>query len=594
MPVLRSSPRGPWQAGVSLLSLLAVLAGSVLASTATLAQTTSTTTVQRQASVASGTSTTTTRPTPAQVFANPVYQRGLALWRDDNPQKFPKGSCSSCHGADFFDLARGGFDDATIRRRAILDGATQEEATALIAAVRYLRTTYALPATDARNFRPFQPGGAVLEPDLDRDPSINEPTRFIRRDIAFGRQLTKLTPALFGAPIETLAQAHQIRDQVLAVQPRTLKTGVLYPLWSADRHFGEQFGTLNDWVADIGQAPRPDKAAAWRSLQDAYLRQPSNETFWRMYDAVGVLTAPRFTTAGNRVDEAKFRSALIGQHLMRSEALKLTDFVKPTGLAFSRLQGSPFFAQKPDILLPNPMWDFAERARVILDGDARRLAGGEVNTEAARAREALDLLGNPDFVLESVSPDQSWKDQADDIRLDWFWIGFVFDPSFARIDKSNSTIAGEYFLASLRHKRLYMHHQFVNLMSLLYRGFVPEAMKDVQDNQSANLFLPRWQIRAGEHLRDNWGENSRLQFPAALKAEHRELWIKLTGNAYRASLLIYEDEINRNRVPFRRDYTSVFDNMREHFQRYHPATAARDIALVERVRLKSNLVPQKN
>lgn len=260
-------------------------------------------------------------PTPAQVFENPVYQRGLTLWRNADPVKHPKGSCASCHGADFFDLARGGFDDETIRRRSLTDGATNDEATALIAATRLLRDVYRLPATNARTFRPFQAGGQVLEPALDANTAMDEANRLLTRDVAFGREIEARSPTLLGAPIRTLADAQRIRDEVLAINMRTLKIGFHYPLWSSDRHFGEPFGSLDDWVADVGRQAKPGSEAAWRALEDAYLRNPSNDNFWTMYDRLDDLTERRFQTTGGWVNDHKLQSAMIGQHMMRTEAL---------------------------------------------------------------------------------------------------------------------------------------------------------------------------------------------------------------------------------------------------------------------------------
>jgi hypothetical protein len=217
----------------------------------------------------------------------------LSLWRDDDLTRHPKGSCAGCHGADFFDLARIGSTDTDLERRAIIDGASKLEAKALVQAIRQMRLEKNLPTENARAFRPFQPGGTQLLPDLSDAPHIAA----IKRDIAFSKQLEPLLPTLMGAPIDSLTKAKQARDELLdlingtntagtnpkRLNLRQLQTGVLYPRWSADLHHGAVEGTFNDWIADIAHDAKPERKAEWHALQDAYLNDPSSENFWRMY-----------------------------------------------------------------------------------------------------------------------------------------------------------------------------------------------------------------------------------------------------------------------------------------------------------------------
>ena len=115
---------------------------------------------------ATGSSTPTTA-TPADPSAGQLVvamtdgqakEMALKLWRDDDLGRHPKGSCAGCHGADFFDLARINSTETDIKRRSIIDGASEQEAQALVQAIKKLRGDASLPTVNARTFRPFQPG----------------------------------------------------------------------------------------------------------------------------------------------------------------------------------------------------------------------------------------------------------------------------------------------------------------------------------------------------------------------------------------------------------------------------------------------------
>jgi hypothetical protein len=261
----------------------------------------STPTVTITAAVGTG-----TEPTTGLTNAQ-AKDMALTLWRNDDLTIHPKGSCAGCHGADFFDLARIGSTDTDLVRRATIDGASPVQAQALVQAIKAVRGEMNLPTQNARTFRPLQPGGNVLLPDLTDAPYLTA----VKRDVAFAQQLKdlKLLPTLTEGRINSLAQATQARKELLDLAAgtntagsnpnlynmRTLPSGILYPLWSADVFQGAKEGTFNDWTADIAHDPKPANKAAWQALQTAYLANPSNVNFWKMYNqARNMLTVPLF------------------------------------------------------------------------------------------------------------------------------------------------------------------------------------------------------------------------------------------------------------------------------------------------------------
>lgn len=511
-----------------------------------------------------------TTTAPPRISDAEAMATALRLWRNDDLSRHPKGSCAGCHGADFFDLARIGSTDTDIVRRAQIDGASADEAAALVQAVRKLRLDYRLPATDARRFRPFQPGGQVLLPDLSEAPHLAA----VRRDIAFGQQLQSLLPTWFGPRIGTMAEAERARDELLdlargsntaganprQLNLRNLPIGLSYPLWSADRHHGVAEGTLNDWLADIAHDPRPEFKAQWYALQDRWLADPSDENFWRMVDAVRTMTqvpllgactmdgmSPALACgATDDFNRHKFVAALMGQHLMRQQAQGRNGFADGA-LAFAYLDTDPRFAfmrERPSPqFLPNDLWEVGDSGRTMLAS----------STRIGSFRDNLRKLGYPAFVVDSIDPDRTEAQEDQALRLAWFWIGFTFDPSFARIHASNSTQVGEYMVATLLDERMFMHNSFAAHMRLMASGFLPEAnvvarTRPARVEQVAKPFLMNYSYFIGYgRQRLNWNQNAQagILFPQAMRDEQAALWQRFTANGFRAVSLLQTQALDR-------------------------------------------------
>jgi hypothetical protein len=547
-------------------------------------------------------------PTAPALTPEEAQRMALTLWRNTDLTKHPKGSCAGCHGADFFDLARIGSTDTDIIRRALIDGATQEEANALARAVKKMREDFNLPETNARTFRPFQPSGSVLLPDLTDAPHIQP----IKRDIAFGEQLETLLPTLYGERIDSLDDAKKARDELLDLAEgknraganpsllnlRSLPTGITYPLWSADVHHGADEGTLNDWIADVAHDVKPEYREAWLALQDAYLADPNNENFWKMYYAATEMTAtpllgectmdginPELSCgAVDDFNKHKFLSALIGQHMLRLEALDRDDFLED-GLAFAYLDTDPRFifmnARKDPEFLPADMWEIGDRGRVILDD----------SQGAGTFKENLRQLGYPEFVQNSIDPKRSEGTEQHQLRLAWFWIGFTFDPSFARIHASNATKVGEYMVGTLLDERMFVHNAFQTNMRLVTKGYLQEA--NVQSSKDEITYTPPvfqmnyryfWGYNRTVIDRE-WNESKKFNvlIPEGLKNKQMALFHPLTANGFRMSMYLYMEALE-NGAPKATDIS--FDGMKAHFDAYESEHQSADYALMDTLKAK--------
>ena len=569
-------------------------------------------------------------PAPTTLSDAQAKDIAMRMWRNDNLQQHPKGSCAGCHGADFFDLARIGSTDADLTRRAELDGATTEQAQALVQAVRKMRTDFAMPATNARQFRPFQPGGAVLLPQLPESLQTN-----VARDVAFAEQLEKLLPTLYGERIATLGQAKKAQAELLDIAKgtntaganptmlnlRKLPTGVQYPLWSADLHHGATEGTFNDWTADIAHDAKPETKAAWHALQNTYLANPSNENFWRMYNATRSMTqlpllgqcnvegAARRGLACEATDDFnkhKFLSALKGQHMIRLEAAGKLETFFSGAIAFSYMDKPEydFFSRAPkNALLPADMWEIGDRGRVIL----------ETTEDVGSFKSNLTSLGYPLFAQNSIDANRSAAAEKTALQKAWFWFGFTLDPSFARIHGSNATKSGEYMVGTLVEERMFNHMHFSALMRLVTKGSLQEAnMKNVsgisRPQNDVVRFMANYSYATGYSrviASKLWNEDKNIQFDDALQAKSEALYAKLVGNGFRMSLLLQTDALDNNSAFSASDRTALIDimsnktnggtiyglayNMHDHFKAYHTATRAADEAMIKGLLAKLNI-----
>ncbi len=543
----------------------------------------------------------------------------MALWRNDDPTKHIKGSCSGCHGADFIDLAVIGTPREHVIRRALIDGATMLESVALAQAVEYLRREYDIPERDARSFRFLQPGGQVLLPDFDDpEPRVVAATR----DVAFADSLAERLPTFFGPPIRDYETALQAEGEVLDLVMGTndfganpenlnlfqLPVGIEFPLWSADLFHGEEEGTMNDWLSDISFDPIDQAAKAqWQRLQDEYLANPSNETFWRMYYVADEVlrmqplddsvcqsdpgTSEVHCGSRDHLMKEKFQAALIGQHLMRVEVHNLTDFfASSSSMPFSYITdldafnlfellegeidpGHPMFNRDAPQRLEN-VWEVGDFARKSIG----RAGGG---TQPGTLRNYLDFSGHPPFVSASVSPERdSWAEDHE-MRLAWFYIGLMFDPSLLRISGSNSTKSGEYFEQATDRLGYVNHNTFLQTVRMAVIRNRPEALVRVANNGIVQDPLIR-----NQNIRHPNFNGPRLlnddDVPESLKDQVRASHGRFLGNVTRYNLLyrIHEydltGEVNGN--------LNTFNHMDTFFDDFQPETAEEDKVLVDAMR----------
>lgn len=543
------------------------------------------------ASQAPGTDTT-------RLTGKALYASALDVWRAARP----KDSCMSCHGPDFIDLARIGSTDTDIVRRSIADGASEQEAQTLLRAVKEMRATWRIPTTNARAFRLLQPGGAVLPGNTSAE-----------RDLALAGELTKVMPTLMSqAPIRSRAQAEKARDEVLAFQWNKIRVGIAFPLWSADIAHGPAEGTLNDWVADLPRVPKASRRADWIKLQDEYLADPSHLNFWRLYFAVDEMTEPFVTGTApfDPADEPKFRhfttvkfkSALIGQHVMRSELRgRLGSFLRgqpaflyllnesPFNTAFAAGMGAAGGGTKRLKFLPNPLWEVGDAARIGFPPSAKSagLPGNAGNPP--RMRDTLQLLGAPDFVLESVNPALARGEEETDVRLSWFMAGMLIDQGLGRTSPSNSTKSAEYLLASLWQRDYFLHRSLISTVRTVTRRYAPGAWFESVPAFGVNLgYFDAY----NRNRPSRWGVRENQSLPAEVRNAQLDAYKVFTANMYRMNLYLFELDLDSGRVSGSEGRSTAEDyrRMLDFFAYAQLPGQSEDQALVRRIAAKAGVI----
>lgn len=484
----------------------------------------------------------------AAITGNADYDAALAIWR--KPRE--KDSCAACHGPDFIDLAQIGTTDTDLVRRAIIDGASPAEAQTLLTAIKSMRSRYAIEPRDPRTFRPFQPGGAVL-------PGATS----IERDAAFGDELTQRLPTIAGTvPIQTLADARRARDELLAIDFDHLQLGIAFPRWSADIAHGAAEGTMDDWIADLPRVPRPEMAAAWTALQDNYLRDPSDFNFWKLYFAADEMTMgfagvapvdPADIRKSHDLSLVKYRSALIGQHLLRTQALRRRGFVRGQ-TAFSYLATDPAFSvpfareavtlrtgDRLEEFLPNPMWEVGDFKR--RDHSPSALTLGQPGNIGSQDRlgDQLRLLGYPRFVIDSVDADRTVEQEDDEVQLSWFMVGLRFDPGLLRTHPSNSTKVGEYLHLQLWKRDYFVHRAFTQFLRMVVRSYGPNATIKPPPPFRLKFHYFSAYNRA---MPTRWNSDPTNKVGPAIKAHQLDVYKRITANLFRMSLLLHEEALD--------------------------------------------------
>ena len=338
---------------------------------------------------------------------------------------------------------------------------------AVSAQVRALLALHAQPSGEpGTELRPMQPSGVVLS---GKNPA--------ERDNAFLSNLRTKLPKLFG-PIRSLSDALAFQKTILNIDLSHLQIGIEMNRLSEDGAHGDTHRSIANWFPDV---PSFDSSEL-RTELEAYLSKPSVKTL----EAVDkkLLIIAKIRDAFTQLSLAKYRSLMVYQHELR------------TGV--------------PTSFLPkeNPFWQVAEFARVYAESDPI----------AVRV---------PDEIVAAKNMTATYKDQLKQMRLPWFWLGWMRDPSLTKSGPSKETARADYFCKFLEDDGPYIGHESFMLARKLAE-------------QTRNPIIPNYpfEIKYSFFL-----ANTPLVQREPKDPQAKQLFRQLTSNSFKMSLYLLEADI---------------------------------------------------
>jgi hypothetical protein len=218
---------------------------------------------------------------------------------------------------------------------------------------------------------------------------------------------------LAGKPIDSVGEAVALAEEVKALDLFSVPFGIPLNRLSNDAFHGPDHGSIADWFPDTPAAPS-------YPIQDAYRLAPTRLHLQALVNAVSFGTG-----AADKLAGMKYQALSIYQHWLRTG-----ERVMPIG--------------------ENPFWQIGEFGRL------------------ERGHTLQELGFSARVQAESKATNFS------DLRLPWYWLAWMFDPSLQHTGDLHETRRGDYFVRSLREDGPYpIHTIFMLTRKLADQGTNP-------------------------------------------------------------------------------------------------------------------------
>ena len=497
------------------------------------------------------------------------YNTGLAAWRYEGT----RGSCASCHSPDAIELARVGYTDADVLRRAATHVDTAR-AQAIVGLVHAQRQRYGMKRLlHPARFRPLQP---AYEPFAAKTAGlpVHDSRAQSERDEAFMDHLTNDRKLLWATGrIDSLEKARQAYDELLAIDLRQLRLGLPFDHLSEDGFHGEEHRSVFEWFPDMATQPKPSASAEWYRLVDAYLAEPSDRNLWGYYDAIGTLTACNPDLAGANLADypracewmrLKYRSLQVFQHMLRQGTLRYPE------LLVDERTGSepvPLRNNLAKVIARNPIWETGDYLRI--QPLARRLP--VTCDDGAHPCTVL-----PPVVDRTIHSDPSYTEarikQSEVFQQTWFLMSFQRDPALLYEGDSFATFIGDY-LESVLLAYYDVHHAFV-VSKMAVEKSAARGWMDAPGFRAGTGKIASVRTFSFKQLRDNFS-------PPPADSRRRPVHDRMFANFARMFIYLVEEDLRKTGEIFDRDevlYAVRF--MRTWVQQLEGAEDARINALV--------------
>lgn len=467
-----------------------------------------------------------------------ALQRGFETWRFAGMG----GACVGCHAPDGYDLAKVGYSDADIVRRA-LDHVDQEKADTLVAYVHALRQKHGMTELlHPAKFRPEQPGFeafAETTPGLE----VTDPQAQDERDEAFMHALTDDLGLLWATgKVDSLEKAKKARDELLAIDLRTLKLGIPFDHLSEDGFYGEPHRSIFEWYPAMPTAPLPGNEKAWNDLADAYLADPSDRNLWAYYDAIDTLTGCAYDLSNNG-DPAfyepacewmrlKFKSLQVFQHMLRRSTIAYPDVLadQPSG---TTLAGALDL-----VIARSPIWEAGDFIRV---SPLQR-----PDQTACFSQQNLPCTLLPTKIDETIHDDPTYKEarikQGEVFQQSWFVMSWLRDPALVHESHNFATFIGDY-LESVLLPHYDVHHAFV-VAKMAAEKSAATAWRDAKGFRMGTGKIASVRTFSFKQLRNNFSpppaDDPRRETHERMFANFARMWIHLVEDDLKVSGEIFD------------------------------------------------------
>lgn len=325
------------------------------------------------------------------------------------------------------------------------------------------------------NLRPLQPGGKCLP---GKTPAI--------RDNAFLLSLRSGYPSLF-TPIQNLKDALVFQKAILDIDLNKVPIGIEMNRLSADGAHGSEYQTIANWIPDVTSFD----SDLLRPELEAYYLQPTEEKLKQIDNKLLEIAKP--SDGMTELALAKYRSLLLYQHELRTK--KRTKFLPKN----------------------NPFWQVAEFARLYAESDPQ-------------------LVRVPAEVVAAKKMSTTFRGQLKQLRLPWFWLGWIRDPSLTKSSQSKETVRAEYFTRFLEEDGPYMGHEAFMLSRKLAEQIRNPNYKGIPFEIQYSFFLTNTPLIERE--------------PQDLKA--KLLFRQLTANSFKMSLYLLESDLKKSNKAIRK------------------------------------------
>ena len=535
-----------------------------------------------------------------------VWYRGINAWRMPRPQI---GACVNCHSPDAYDIARVGFSEDDILRRAIGDGLGEAEGLAIADLVKLQRERYDMVGDNAPfdpdYFRPLQPGNWPLEGDSAAE-----------RDLAFAVNLRETHRLkLVTERIDSLEKTQAAVNELANLDLNTVRIGIPFDRFSEDPHHGMERNTFHDWMPFAPHEVKREHHDDWYWLQDAYIADPTPDNLRLLIDAITEFTTTcrflvntidpedcdpddgggsdddspygAFAKSGDHPPESenprltrrwnlfRYRNLLLLQHMMREENLRVASgdtetaglmyfpSIHPDDSEYASWNYQDVYEHVQLVGRTSALWEVGDgvgRINWSFPTDDRSndpQIPGAFKNRLGYEHVFSNPLNNAHFQQRRCQTEDAmeykehcyWRVQHQGLRAVWFWMGFVHDPQFLHTRESL-----EYFHQTYQQVEDYrLHGVFGTFVTHMHRSFRHDTRYRGAGPHS------HYQHRGVRHLNDRLLVQGQMLFSAPagwmgdLDDERLAEFRFMFANMTRMYAWLFYDELKRTGAVIRKD-----------------------------------------